>query len=428
MLFGIAEGERARQVVSSTPTGPFGIPCIYPQIPGIPPYHNDAVWPFVQSFWALAAAEAGNEASLTESMAAIYRPAALFLTNKENFVAHNGDFAGTQINSSNMLWSLSGSLGLVYKVLFGLRYQGDQLVFRPFVPRAFAGARRLEGFRYRRAVLDVTMEGFGNAIQSISLDGAPLAGAAIPGSLSGRHAVHIVLSSAAPATQPVNRQPSRVTPDTPTVTWTQGRLTWTRPENAAEFRVLRNGAFVATTNATEYAAPARAFAVYQVVAVDAAGYESFASEPLETGPAGTAAQQVQLETVAPKAALPYKGYSGKGFIEITPTQNTALSIAVIVPEAGLYAVDFRYANGNGPINTDNKCALRTLRRGPELLGTVVLPQRGVNEWSWGFSNPILVRLPAGTHSLTLAYEPANQNMNGEVNQALLDYLRLRRVE
>ena len=145
VLFGVAEGERAQTVVSKTPTTPFGISCLYPQIPGVPPYHNDAVWPFVQSFWALAAARAGNEASLTESMAAIYRPAALFLTNKENFVARNGDFAGTQINSSNMLWSLSGSLSLVYKVLFGMQYQGDRLVFRPFVPAGLpTGHRRLD--------------------------------------------------------------------------------------------------------------------------------------------------------------------------------------------------------------------------------------------------------------------------------------------
>ncbi|RYY12733.1 MAG: glycogen debranching protein, partial [Cytophagaceae bacterium] len=60
--FGVADAGRAQTVVSKTPTVPFGIPCIYPQIPGIPPYHNDAVWPFVQSYWALAAAQAGNEA------------------------------------------------------------------------------------------------------------------------------------------------------------------------------------------------------------------------------------------------------------------------------------------------------------------------------------------------------------------------------
>ena len=406
---------------------PYGIPCIYPQIPGIPSYHNDAVWPFVQSFWALAAAQAGNEASLTESMAAIYRPAALFLTNKENLVARNGDFAGTQINSSNMLWSLSGSLGLVYKVLFGMQYQGDRLVFRPFVPQAFQGQRSLSGFRYRRAVLDVDMTGFGNQIASITLDGQPLPDAAIPASLSGRHKVSITLNSVAPAAQPVNRVPNAVAPEAPTVTFAAQRLIWSPIEGAKTYKVLKNGTSLTTTAAPGFDVPAGPFAAYQVVAVDEAGRESFASEPLEISAVAT--QQVQLETVAPKAAQAYKGYSGKGFIEITPTLNKALTIPVTVPETGLYAVDFRYANGNGPINTNNKCAVRTLRCGPALLGTVVLPQRGVEEWSnWGFSNPILVRLEKGTHPLTLAYEPANQNMNGEVNQAMLDYLRVKRVE
>jgi hypothetical protein len=40
VLFGVAEGGRAQQVVAKTPTTPYGISCIYPQIPGIPPYHN----------------------------------------------------------------------------------------------------------------------------------------------------------------------------------------------------------------------------------------------------------------------------------------------------------------------------------------------------------------------------------------------------
>ena len=56
----------------------------------------------------MAAARSGNEEAVMSSIASIYRPAALFLTNKENFVADNGDYKGTEINSSNMLWSLSG--------------------------------------------------------------------------------------------------------------------------------------------------------------------------------------------------------------------------------------------------------------------------------------------------------------------------------
>jgi cellobiose phosphorylase len=102
----------------------------------------------------MASAKAGNAASVMESIAAVYRPAALFLTNKENFVASNGDFAGTQINSSNMLWSLSGSLALVHKVLFGIEFKSDRLVFQPFVPKELEGMRRLTNFKYKNLVLD----------------------------------------------------------------------------------------------------------------------------------------------------------------------------------------------------------------------------------------------------------------------------------
>ncbi|MDO7846442.1 glycogen debranching protein [Hymenobacter sp. M29] len=428
VFFGVADAKRAQEVVRKTPTTPFGIPCIYPQIPGIPPYHNNAVWPFVQSFWALAGARAGNEQSVLESMAAIYRPAALFLTNKENFVAENGDFAGTQINSSNMLWSLSGSLSLVYKVLFGMQWGADRLRFRPFVPQAFQGKRRLSGFRYRKAVLDIEMDGFGNEISSITLDGQPLPDASVPDRLTGRHTVRIVLKSQALASQFTHPARVHFAPETPVTSFEKGQLRWTNISEVTEYRVLKNGVLVATADDHFYAVPPEPMAVYQVIAVDKYGHESFASEPVDAGTA-TANQQVQLETTVPKSSLPYKGFTGKGFVEISKSKNTTLTIPVTVPETGLYAVDFRYANGNGPINTENKCAIRTLRRGAEQLGTVVLPQRGTGEWSnWGFSNPILVRLAKGTHKLTLAFEPANENMNGAVNQAMLDYLRLRRVD
>jgi hypothetical protein len=430
--FGIADEARAKTVVARTPTTDFGIPCIYPQIPGIPPYHNNAVWPFVQSYWALAAAQVGNEASLTESMAAIYRPAALFLTNKENFVAQNGDFAGTQINSSNMLWSLSGSLSLVYKILFGMHYETDRLVFRPFVPQAFKGERKLTNFKYRQAVLDIDLQGFGNAIQSITLDGQPLAGAAVPATLTGRHALRIVLSSHAPAAASVNEVTNQFAPNTPEVTLKNNQLHWPAQPDAQQYQVLQNGRVVAllsTMAATDYPIAAGPYAEYQVIAIGGTDFrESFASEPLRVGEPASA-HQVQLETVATKATQPYKGYSGQGFVEISTTKNRTLTIPVTVPEAGLYAIDFRYANGNGPINTNNKCAIRTLRMGGKALGTIVLPQRGVEEWSnWGFTNAVLVQLPKGRHQLTLAFEPANTNMNGAVNQAMLDYLRVQKIK
>ncbi|MCC3156552.1 glycogen debranching protein [Hymenobacter sp. 15J16-1T3B] len=428
VLFGVADAQRSRAVVANTPVMDYGISCIYPQTPGIPPYHNNAVWPFVQSYWGLAAAKVGNEQAYLESLMAVARPAALFLTNKENFVASNGDFAGTQVNSSVMLWSLSGALGLVYRGLFGMDWQADGLVFRPFVPQALQGTRRLTGFRHRWATLDIEMTGFGNRIADITLDDKPLPGALVPANLSGHHRIRIELNGEAPAAAGQHKVAHHVAPMTPAVRYQNGRLSWGPVAGAQAYVVLRNGEFAARSTETSFApAPTAAYAEYQVVAVDAAGYESFASEPLPVG-AAKFQRVVQAEAFAPAARLPYKGFTGQGFVEVSKTRNPRLKLQVVVPAGGLYALDFRYANGNGPINTSNKCALRTLKANNRALGAVVLPQRGVDEWSdWGYSNPVFTTLSAGTYTFELALEASNENMNGEVNQAMIDHLRLTRI-
>jgi hypothetical protein len=237
-----------------------------------------------------------------------------------------------------------------------------------------------------------------------------------------------VLGSQVPATAATNKVENLFSAETPTVTLAGNRLHWTAQPDVQQYKVLRNGHLLATTAATEYEVAAGPYAEYQVIAVAESRLASFASEPLPVGELGWHGQ-VQLETVAAKATQPYKGYSGQGFVEISTTKNRTLTVPVTVPEAGLYAVDFRYANGNGPINTNNKCGIRALRLGSKALGTIVLPQRGVEEWSnWGFTNAVLVQLPKGTTQLTLAYEPANTNMNGAVNQAMLDYLRVQKVK
>ncbi|MBC6697290.1 alpha-L-rhamnosidase-related protein [Hymenobacter puniceus] len=433
VLFGVAEGSRPQTIVARTPVMDYGVPCIYPQISGIPPYHNNAVWPFVQSYWGLAAAKVGNETAFMESLMAVARPAALFLTNKENFVASNGDFAGTQINSSNMLWSLSGALGLVYKGLFGMNFQANQLTFQPFVPQALAGTRKLTNFRYRGAVLNIEMVGFGQGIRQITLDGKPLPDATIPATLTGPHNIRIELPNMSLAASSQNKVAHHVAPPTPAVRYTTGALVWPAVEGARAYQVLRNSQFAARTTETTYAVPVgQSFSEYQVVAIDAQGFEGFASEPV-VPEAARHTQLVEVEAVALKVERVHKdhlgeGYTGKGFVIISKDLNRRLAVPISVSAAGMYALDFRYANGNGPINTSNKCAIRTLRLGATQVGTVVLPQRGVDEWSdWGYSNPIVVQLPKGRTVLTLTLEAANENMNGAVNEAILDQLRITKV-
>jgi hypothetical protein len=439
VLFGIAEGERAKTVIARTPVMDFGIPCIYPQIPGIPPYHNNAVWPFVQSYWAMAAAKVGNDASVTASLAAVYRPAALFVTNKENFVAENGDFQGTQINSSNMLWSLSGSLGIIHKVIFGIRFDENAIRFEPFVPRAFAGKRRLENFSWRNAVLDIELEGSGRKLRSVLLDGKSIKVAELPADISGMHKLHLTLEGNSEVGDPVQMADAYTTIATPKLYWQMGMLKWSKVPDVNYYQVIKNGKPIAFNIEAPpnyppsfmiprvFSAPPNLFSEYQVIAFDKNGAGSFASEPLVVADPKYI-KIFELETIAPAAIAGAQGFSGNGFSFISIDSNKRLSVPVSISADGWYALDFRYANGNGPINTSNKCALRSLRVDDKQAGTALFPQRGEGEWNnWGFSNSNKVYLKKGKHTISLAWQPSNENMNELTNEARLDYLRLTRL-
>lgn len=428
VLFDIADSSKQHQMISHTPVTPFGISCIYPQISGIPPYHNNAVWPFVQTYWLWAAAKAGNEKAVMESVSAIYRPAAMFLTNKENFVADNGDFQGTQINSSNMLWSLSGNISIIYKLIFGISFSTEGLWFKPFVPRAWQGERSLNHFAYRKAMLNIEMEGYGNQIAALTIDGKRTAKAFIPDSLTGTHFIKIVLANNQIRDNGINEVENVFSPATPVVNWSSDTLRWQTIAGVKNYSVWKNGKSIWNTKATYLPVKASGYAEYQVTAMGVNGFGSFASEPVVVMSQGIE-QVYEIENYAGKAGFSYKGFTGDGFVETNKNINTTINVPVIVKEDGLFAIDLRYSNGNGPVNTENKCAIRTLELNGKFAGTLVMPQRGRDEWSnWGYSNSVKVRLVKGSNALSIRFAGYNENMNGEINQAMLDNLRVIRLD
>ena len=424
IFFNVAEKEKQPLIVSKTPVTPYGISCIYPQIPGIPPYHNNAVWPFVESYWALASAKAGNEESVVRAISSVYRPAALFLTNKENFVAENGDYAGTQINSSNMLWSLSGSISLVYKVLFGMQFNTGNLSFAPFVPKVFKGKRTLNNFKYRNAVLNIELDGYGNSIKYFLVDGKETSEHKVSSTLQGKHEIKIVLSNNTMAL-PVNSVNNHFSPQMPAADFENSTLQWQDTStNISIYQVIQNGKLLKEISDTSLQVDSSKYYEYQVIAVATDHTQSFASQPLPVYPKQNE-QIIQMENVVTKSNRPYQGFTGNGFVEISKTVNRKIDFDININEDGNYILDIRYANGNGPINTENKCAFRTITIDNKTNGTLVFPQRGKDEWSnWGWSNPLKVPLTKGSHHISIHFENWNENMNGEINQAMLDCVRL----
>lgn len=420
-IYGAASLAQRQALMRSAPVTPFGTPTFWPFITGERFYHNATIWPFVTAYWTWAAAEGGNTAAVQQGLDAATRSVALFLTNKENMVASTGHYEGTALNSDRQLWSVAGTLAGTFRLLFGMRFEPDRLVLRPVVPPSYGGTRTLREFRYRDAVLEITVRGHGDGVASTRLDGQPLDSAAIPAALKGRHAVEITMNGRWPSMS-TNVVASRFAPATPRVTSSGTRLEWQPVDSATRYSVYRNGRPLATTAATAIdVTPRDVLAEYQVLAYNAAGDESFLSEPVRV---------VTLEAVMaakPDGALEreHDGFSGNGYLRLTVSQHTRVSVPLTVARGGVYAVDLRYANGNGPVNTDDKVAVRTGSLGGEMLGVFVLPQRGSGRWNdWGWSNALHVQLTPGNHILLLELTPLDANMNRRENTALLDMVRV----
>ena len=189
-------------------------------------------------------------------------------------------------------------------------------------------------------------------------------------------------------------------------------------------KILKNGEIIKTTEEEQIEVNLDEWAEYKLSALGKDGIESFTSEPIMTL-TKKRVKQIQFERFTKPSDLPYTDYTGTGFIEVSNDINRELNLTFQASKTGLHRIDFRYANGSGPWNTDNKCALRSLYINDEYIGAMVFPQRGKDEWSdWGYSNAYSVYLKKGNNKAKIIFEESNINMNVDVNTAVLDHIRV----
>lgn len=427
IIFSVATGDMASSIMSKTPRTVYGTSSVFPQLKDIKPYHNDAVWPFVQSFWNIAAAKCGNGEALRAGLGAIYRAAALFGTHKELFVASNGDYRGTAVNSDAQLWSCAGVVAMNFRVYAGMTFEEDGIYFSPAVPEMLRGEKVIDHFHYRNADLKIVIAGTGNKIESFSIDNKLQRKPFLSTSLEGKHEVKIVLSGE------LSRKPIKVVsqawnPPTPLALWrNMSSCSIMNYADSLKYRLYVNGAFDSDVHSASLEfKPGKHASVISILPIDKTGTVGFSCRPHFVMDK-TAQQIVQLEYFAKRGtSLIADKKKGDRFVETSLAGNKSIRFTVDVPQEGDYFIDIRYANGSGPINTENKCAIRMLYANGKRVGALVFPQRGIGEWlSTGFSNMLTAHLAKGTNNLELVYElPYCENMNGAVNTALLDYVRV----
>jgi hypothetical protein len=214
---------------------------------------------------------------------------------------------------------------------------------------------------------------------------------------------------------------NRAAPGTPLVTYRAGRLAWRPVPRAVSYVVHRNGRRDAVTTATQARVEQTdGLAEYQVMAIDAQGLESFLSEPVRV--------LAEDDAIAVQAVMASDSADGEKYIELSTEGETSVTFTVDVPESGVFAIDVRYANGSGPVNSGDKAAIRSLIVDGVRVGSLVMPQRGTGLWSdWGYSSVLRVPLSAGSHTIALVYAAVDRNMNGAVNTAHVEHLRLTRL-
>jgi len=262
-------------------------------------------------------------------------------------------------------------------------------------------------------------------VATAMLDGRPLPHPEIPAGLTGPHTIELTMNGEVEQSR-IAIVPHRAAPATPFVALRSGRLVWRAVPRAVSYVVHRNGRRSSVTTSTQARVePSTGLDEYQVMAVDASGVGSFLSEPIRVVPTDA------VLLAEPSGALSdttRTGTDGDGSVEITTDANTEVQFTVEIPVAGRYAIDARYANGSGPINTGDKAAIRSLLIDGTRVGSLVMPHRGVDLWNdWGYSSVVTTWLAPGSHAITLAYTLVDRNMNGAVNTALVDHLRLTRL-
>lgn len=210
LLFGVADDEQSKQVLTHQHVTEFGIPCVWPVFPRFRSEdgmdfgrHCGTIWPFIQGFWATAAAERGNLAVFERELLALAAMADRHHEFKEIYHPVTGEpYGGLQIDKGQMrvwasephqTWSATGYLCMIHRGLLGMRIEPETVSFAPRVPARFETIR-LGPVPCGTARLDIAIQGHGKRVRSFTLDGQPHEPSVPRDRLTGTHTIEIAMS------------------------------------------------------------------------------------------------------------------------------------------------------------------------------------------------------------------------------------------
>ena len=255
VLWGIADDDRAENLIANTPVSDFGVNVTYPATVPIEPFFVNVSWATTQALWNLAAVNTGNENALRRGLGALYRAQALYQSRGIHLQGIDTDELGTDASNAAM----------VIRVLMGMNFKPEGIEFAPMVPTGMPGVKVLKGLNYRRAVLDISVEGEGNEVVSITDNGKPLESAFLPCDIVGKHHIVITLEHGQRRNNKVTIHRNEIImPLTPIVEWTadSGHIVDFNP--GFSYRLNVNGKHGSTIDSAFALPPTEGFTEFSV--------------------------------------------------------------------------------------------------------------------------------------------------------------------
>lgn len=411
---GAASDEQTRRLVENYPMYPYGAAVMYPSKPDGFAYHNKGIWAVWQTPIMYSAKRAGNSAVTEHLMKSLIRSAALFLTHKENLTYDTGYDMNTALNSDRQLWSVASYISMVYRILFGMEMSQKGLSFAPVVPEWLGGGSlHLENFRYRDAVVNITLCGRGDKIVSLTVNGRKKDPAYIlPAKSKGRYDIRIMLadSGAESRANIVAAGPGNCwAPVEPVIRLENGSVFWTMtpgvkyymagPEETAEAK-----------SPVSLSGKARGW--YSVYSESPDGKRSDMSNPVLYSDY-SAVYEAEDYGDALYSGAEYPGFSGKGYYRDFNAERKDLVFEIEIPEDGRYDLCFRGANGRGP--HDTYCTIRSLYVDDADTATIILEAYG--KWDmWTSSNHVILEdMKAGKHTVTVRFNPEGKGYDNNMS-------------
>lgn len=187
LLLDVADEDKARKTLQNVHTDKYGIPCVWPLFERFQSEdgmavgrHCGTVWPFIQGYWADAAARYGRLDLFDHEFKALTETADRHSNFYEIVHPATGEpEGGLQIDNGQMrqwvscphqTWSATAYIRMIHNSLCGLTFTGGGVLFAPRVPEGY-GRLELKALSWGGATLDVAIEGTGTEMQSFKVNG-----------------------------------------------------------------------------------------------------------------------------------------------------------------------------------------------------------------------------------------------------------------